>query len=84
MECKDLLEAEAQRNVDCLRSWIDRGLLAPVDPEHLMLFIWSATRTYTHLGWQMSLITGTQIPGDADYETAAATITRMVALGPIL
>ncbi|RAI63110.1 TetR/AcrR family transcriptional regulator [Pseudomonas fluorescens] len=82
-ECKNLLQAEAQRNVDCLRSWIDRGLLVPADPEHLMLFIWSATRTYTNLGWQMSLITGTQKPNDADYKCAAATITRMVLNGVV-
>ncbi|MEX5684033.1 MULTISPECIES: TetR/AcrR family transcriptional regulator [Pseudomonas] len=82
-ECKNLLQAEAQRNVDCLRSWIDRGVLAPAVPEHLMLFIWSATRTYTNLGWQMSLITGTQKPDDADYKCAAATITQMVLSGVV-
>ncbi|MDI2595160.1 TetR/AcrR family transcriptional regulator [Pseudomonas sp. N3-W] len=80
-ECRDLLYAEAQRNVECLRSWINRGLLAPVDPEHLMLFIWSATRTYTTLGWQMAHITGRQTPQDEDYQQAAATITRLVLGG---
>jgi len=48
-----------------------------------MLFIWSATRTYTNLGWQMSLITGTQKPDDADYEIVAATNTRMVLRGVV-
>ncbi|WP_175479247.1 MULTISPECIES: TetR/AcrR family transcriptional regulator [unclassified Pseudomonas] len=79
--CRHLLQAEARRNVECLRSWIERGLLAPTDPEHLMLFIWSATRTYTNLGWQMALITGTTCPGDSDYATAAAAISRMVLGG---
>ncbi|MGF6209482.1 TetR/AcrR family transcriptional regulator [Pseudomonas frederiksbergensis] len=82
-ECRDLLYAEAQRNVECLRSWIERGLLAPVDPEHLMLFIWSATRTYTNLGWQMAHITGRQVPEDGDYRNAAATITRLVLGGVV-
>ncbi|NMX65185.1 TetR/AcrR family transcriptional regulator [Pseudomonas sp. WS 5079] len=82
-ECRDLLQAEVRRNVECLRNWIDRGLLGPFDPEHLMLFIWSATRTYTNLGWQMSLITGKPTPDDADYACAAATITRMVLRGVI-
>ncbi|MBK5418063.1 TetR/AcrR family transcriptional regulator [Pseudomonas sp. TH31] len=82
-ECRDLLYAEAQRNVECLRSWIDRGLLAPVDPEHLMLFIWSATRTYTNLGWQMAHITGRQVPDDGDFSQAAATITRLVLGGVV-
>ncbi|MGF6110122.1 TetR/AcrR family transcriptional regulator [Pseudomonas frederiksbergensis] len=82
-ECRDLLYAEAQRNVECLRSWIERGLLAPVDPEHLMLFIWSATRTYTNLGWQMAHITGRQVPEDGAYRNAAATITRLVLGGVV-
>ncbi|WP_160107775.1 TetR/AcrR family transcriptional regulator [Pseudomonas izuensis] len=80
-ECRELLYAEARRNVECLRSWIERGLLAPVDPEHLMLFIWSATRTYTNLGWQMAHITGRETPQDVDYQEAAATITRLVLGG---
>ncbi|NUT77937.1 TetR family transcriptional regulator [Pseudomonas sp. C1C7] len=80
---KDLLHEEAQRNIDHLRGWIDRGLIAPADPEHLMLFIWSATRTYTNLGWQMSLIRGAEKPDDADYERAAGTITRMVLGGVV-
>jgi TetR/AcrR family transcriptional regulator len=83
-ECRDLLHAEARRNVECLRSWIERGLLAPVDPEHLMLFIWSATRTYTNIGWQMGCITGRAEPQDEDYQTAAETITRMVLEGVVV
>jgi TetR/AcrR family transcriptional regulator len=83
-ECRDLLQAEARRNVECLRSWIDRGLLAPVDPEHLMLFIWSATRTYTNIGWQMGRIMGREVPQDEDYQTAAQTITRMVLEGVVV
>lgn len=80
-ECRELLYAEARRNVECLRSWIERGLLAPVDPEHLMMFIWSATRTYTNLGWQMGHITGRETPVDEDYQNAAQTITRLVLGG---
>jgi AcrR family transcriptional regulator len=82
-ECRDLLYAEARRNVECLRGWIDQGLIAPVDPQHLMLFIWSATRTYTNLGWQMARITGCETPQDEDYANAAATITRLVLGGVV-
>lgn len=82
-ECRDLLHGEARRNVECLRSWIDRGLLAPVDPVHLMLFIWSATRTYANIGWQMAGITGRDVPRDEDYATAADTITQLVLGGVV-
>jgi TetR/AcrR family transcriptional regulator len=48
-----------------------------------MLFIWSATRTYTNIGWQMGCITGREVPQDEDYRTAAETITRMVLEGVV-
>ncbi|WP_278929687.1 TetR/AcrR family transcriptional regulator [Pseudomonas qingdaonensis] len=79
--CRDLLRAEAQLNVHCLNSWIKRGLIAPVDPQHLMLFIWSATRTYTNFGWRMAQLTGVYAPQGDDYALAAATITRLVLQG---
>ena len=58
-----------------------RGLIAPVDPQHLMLFIWSATRTYTNFGWRMASLTGVQVPQADDYALAAQTITRLVLQG---
>lgn len=79
--CRDLLQAEAQHNVACLSGWIARGLIAPVDPQHLMLFIWSATRTYTNFGWRMASLTGVQAPQADDYALAAQTITRLVLQG---
>lgn len=79
--CRDLLHAEAQLNVQCLNNWIERGLIAPVDPQHLMLFIWSATRTYTNFGWRMASLTGVHTPQGDDYALAASTITRLVLQG---
>lgn len=79
--CRDLLQAEAQHNVECLSGWIARGLIAPVDPQHLMLFIWSATRTYTNFGWRMASLTGVHTPQADDYAAAAQTITRLVLHG---
>ncbi len=81
--CKHLLQEEARRNVACLRNWIDQGLLAPFDPEHLMIFIWSATRTYTNLAWQMSLVRGLAEPDKSDFDRATRTVIRMVLGGVI-
>ena len=79
--CKNLLHEEAQRNVACLRNWIDHGRLAPCDPEHLMIFIWSSTRTYTNLAWQMSQLRGVAEPDKADFDRATRTVTQMVLGG---
>jgi len=81
--CKNMLQEEARRNVACLRNWIDDGRLAPCDPEHLMIFIWSATRTYTNLAWQMSQLRGVAVPGKSDFDHATRTVTQMVLGGVV-
>lgn len=81
--CKNMLQEEARRNVACLRNWIEDGRLAPCDPEHLMIFIWSATRTYTNLAWQMSQLRGVAVPGKSDFDRATRTVTQMVLGGVV-
>lgn len=81
--CKNMLQEEARRNVACLRNWIDDCRLAPCDPEHLMIFIWSATRTYTNLAWQMSQLRGVAVPDKSDFERATRTVTQMVLGGVV-
>ena len=80
-EYLDELNAQAQRNIACLQSWIDRGLLAPVDPHHLLFTIWAATQTYADFDWQISMVTGKTSLSDADFEAATETITRLVLRG---
>lgn len=75
------LQAEARRTVTCLQSWMARGLIATLDPHHLMLFIWSTPQIYAHLGWQMACIQQTRQPGADDYRKAASTITRLIVAG---
>ncbi len=80
-EYLDELNAQAQRNIACLQSWIDRGLLAPVDPHHLLFTIWAATQTYADFDWQISMVTGKSSLSDADFNDAAETIIRLVLRG---
>ncbi|PJI50273.1 MAG: TetR family transcriptional regulator [Pseudomonas sp.] len=80
-EYLDELNTQAQRNIACLQSWIDRGLLASVDPHHLLFTIWAATQTYADFDWQISIVTGKASLSDADFEAAIETITRLVLRG---
>lgn len=75
------LNAQASHNVACIQRWIDEGLMAKVDPNHLMFSIWAATQTYADFDWQISTVTGKPALDDADYEAAADTIIRMVIKG---
>ena len=75
------LNAQASHNVARIQAWIDQGLMARVDPNHLMFSIWAATQTYADFDWQISTVTGKARLDDADYEAAAETHIRMVIKG---
>lgn len=81
MEYADQLKAETRRQLSYLQSWISRGLIAPVSPHHLLLTIGAATQTCVNSDWQAVQITGHDLPDDSDYESAAATLTRLVMQG---
>ena len=75
------LNAQAKHNIACIQRWIDQGLMAKVDPHHLLFSIWAATQTYADFDWQISTVTGKANLDDADYEAAAQTIIRLVLKG---
>ena len=75
------LNAQAQHDIACIQGWIDRGLMARVDPRHLLFSIWAATQTYADFDWQISTVTGKANLDDSDYQAAAETIIRLVLKG---
>lgn len=75
------LNAQAKHNIACIQGWIDQGLMAKVDPNHLLFSIWAATQTYADFDWQISTVTGKASLNDADYQAAADTIIRLVLKG---
>ena len=75
------LNAQAKHNIACIQRWIDQGLMAQVDPHHLLFSIWAATQTYADFDWQISVVTGKAKLDDNDYEAAAQTIIRLVLKG---
>ena len=52
------LNEQARHNIACIQGWIDQGLMARIDPSHLLFSIWAATQTYADFDWQISVVTG--------------------------
>ncbi len=75
------LNLQAKHNIECIQGWIDQGLMAKVDPHHLLFSIWAATQTYADFDWQISTVTGKSSLSEADYDAAAETIIRLVIKG---
>ena len=74
------LDAQAERNAERIRQWID-GLLAPLDPYHLLLNLWAMTESYALGGWQLARLTGQAGLDASDYRQAAENIVRLVCAG---
>ncbi|MBX5453947.1 MAG: TetR/AcrR family transcriptional regulator [Acidobacteriia bacterium] len=64
-----------------IRGWIDRGLMAPIDPIHLFFNIWAMTQTYADFEVQVRAVLGVNRLGDAEFAAAEKTITRLVLKG---
>ncbi|WP_432474215.1 TetR/AcrR family transcriptional regulator [Amphritea sp. HPY] len=64
-----------------IQSWIDQGLMAEVDPQHLLFTIWASTQTYADFDWQITQITGKEKMEQEDYDAAAELIVQLVLKG---
>jgi len=75
------LRRRVERNAQVIRHWIKQGKMAPVDPKHLIFQLWAATQHYADFEVQVRAVLGRTKLTEADYQTAAANITRLVLQG---
>lgn len=79
----DYLENELRELVDhkcaIIQQWIDDGLLAPVNPLHLLFFIWSTTQHYADFTPQIKAL----YDGNTDslYNDAEASLKQLLING---
>ena len=64
-----------------IRQWISEGKLAPVDPNLFFIVLWSSTQFYAEFELVATDILNKRRLSRADFNDAAATITRVVLDG---
>jgi TetR/AcrR family transcriptional regulator len=74
---KDLVDEKAA----VIQGWIDKGLLAPFDPRHLIFMIWATTQHYADFETQIEAVLGQRRRSD-HFDIAKRTLER-VFLGGI-
>lgn len=77
------LKPQFDRDVKLVKSWIKKGLIDDIDPEHLFFTIWAATQTYADFSVQMEVLLGKKSLGQKDFDRAEKAVTEFVmrALG---
>lgn len=84
-QIRGYLRSELKRWVDAkskvIDGWIAKGKLAPVPAKHLFFLLWAMTQTYADFDLQIASVLGRKRISPADYQDAAALITRLVVKG---
>jgi len=70
-----------QRKVAAIQAWIDAGKMDPIDPMHLLFFIWGASQHYADFGVQVRAAMDREQLTDNDFEHIADTLTQLVLKG---
>ncbi len=74
-------ESAGRRKSAIVSGWIDRGKLAPVDPQHLIFMIWATTQHYADFATQVEAVTGAKLQDAAFFEQTVDNVQRMIIEG---
>ncbi|WP_040053386.1 TetR/AcrR family transcriptional regulator [Caballeronia concitans] len=79
---RDILDARVKPWLDTrvavIRAWIDRGLLAPVDPKTFMFLIWAITQHYADFDAQIRALKGTRALNKKAFDEETEEVVRLV------
>ncbi|HWP19728.1 MAG TPA: TetR/AcrR family transcriptional regulator [Burkholderiaceae bacterium] len=64
-----------------IETWIERGWMRAVDPQHLFFTIWAATQTYADFEAQVCAVLGRQRLERRDFERATRHVSTLVLRG---
>jgi AcrR family transcriptional regulator len=63
-----------------IQTWVDRGMIKPIEPLYLLFMIWGTTQFYADCDTEIDLIKGKPL-NDKEYEQATQFVIDMVLAG---
>ncbi|WP_241673506.1 HTH-type transcriptional regulator RutR [Ewingella americana] len=66
---------------EVIRGWIKAGLIAPVEPLHLIFMLWATTQHYADFGVQVEAITGKTLSDPLFFEQTVTNVQRIITGG---
>ena len=75
------IRAVTDQRAHVVEHWIRRGQMAPVDPRHFFIMLWSATQFYADFGMLAADVLNRRRLTRQDFDTAAETMTRVILDG---
>ena len=78
---REALRELVTRKAMVIRSWIEDGQMARVDPYHLFFTIWAATQTYADFDAQVCAVLGVSQLDTEDFERATEHLVALLLRG---
>ena len=75
---REHLKPQFDRDVKVVKSWISKGLIKKVNPQHLFFTIWAATQTYADFSVQMEILLDKPSLGKREFDQAEEAIIEFV------
>ena len=75
------LEQWTNSRISVIQSWIDRGLMAPIDPRHLLYMVWATTQHYADFGHQIETLNKGEPLTDAQWRAATDNVKNIILKG---
>jgi len=75
------LEQWTNGRITVIQSWIDRGLMSPIDPRHLLYMVWATTQHYADFGHQIETLNNSEPLTDAQWQAATDSVKTIILKG---
>lgn len=75
------LEQWTNGRITVIQSWIDRGLMVPIDPRHLLYMVWATTQHYADFGHQIETLNNSEPLTDAQWQAATDSVKTIILKG---
>ena len=75
------LEQWTNGRITVIQSWIDRGLMTPIDPRHLLYMVWATTQHYADFGHQIETLNNSEPLTDAQWQAATDSVKTIILKG---
>ena len=67
--------------INVIQKWIDKGLMQPIDPRHLLYMLWATTQHYADFGHQIETLNGGNALSNDQWVAATNTIKTIILNG---
>ncbi len=75
------LRAVVEEKTAVFTTWIDRGLIAPIDPRHTLFMIWAITQHYADFDFQIRAVLNKRTLSREDWTYITDQVTSFVLRG---